>query len=76
MTTGLTFGTIAALFGLSHGAIDQARYSFLFATVIGSAAVPTVIANALFLPGHLIPDSTAEREETAVERPAAARAAR
>src|SRR5205807_3644736 len=26
MSTGLTFGTISALFGLSHGIIDQAQY--------------------------------------------------
>jgi hypothetical protein len=55
MSTGLTFGTISALFGLSHGVIDQAQYSYLVATVIGSAVIPTVIGNAWFLPRHLIP---------------------
>src|SRR5437867_4623189 len=55
MSTGLTFGSISALFGLSHGIIDQAQYSFLIAAVIGSAIVPTLIANAFFLPRHLIP---------------------
>jgi Kef-type K+ transport system membrane component KefB len=55
MSTGLTFGTISALFGLSHGIIDQAQYSFLVAAVIGSAVVPTIIANAFFLPRHLLP---------------------
>ena len=55
MSTGLTFGTISALFGLNHGVIDQGQYSFLVATVIGSAVVPTVIANAFFMPGHLLP---------------------
>lgn len=58
MSTGLTFGTIAALFGFSHGVITQAQYSVLVATVIGSAVVPTVIANAVFLPRHLIHSST------------------
>jgi Kef-type K+ transport system membrane component KefB len=53
MSTGLTFGTISALFGLSHGVIDQAQYSALVAAVIGSAVVPTLIANAFFLPIHL-----------------------
>jgi Kef-type K+ transport system membrane component KefB len=53
MSTGLTFGTISALFGLSHGVIDQAQYSALVAAVIGSAVVPTLIANAFFLPVHL-----------------------
>jgi glutathione-regulated potassium-efflux system ancillary protein KefC len=55
MSTGLTFGTISALFGLNHGVIDQGQYSFLVATVIGSAVVPTVIANAFFMPRHLLP---------------------
>ncbi|MDR3368866.1 cation:proton antiporter [Rhodoferax sp.] len=54
MSTGLTFGTISALFGLSHHLIDQAQYSALVATVIGSAVVPTLIANAFFLPRHLM----------------------
>ncbi|NDU93187.1 MAG: cation:proton antiporter [Ferrovum sp.] len=54
MSTGLTFGTISALFGLSHQLIDQAQYSALVATVIGSAVVPTLIANAFFLPHHLL----------------------
>ena len=40
MSTGLTFGTISALFGLQHGVIDQAQYSHLVATVIGSAVIP------------------------------------
>jgi Kef-type K+ transport system membrane component KefB len=54
MSTGLTFGTISALFGLSHGVVDQAQYSALVAAVIGSAVVPTLIANAFFLPRHLL----------------------
>src|SRR5215467_7184951 len=53
MSTGLTFGTISSLFGLSHGIIDQSQYSALVAAVIGSAVVPTVIANAFYLPHHL-----------------------
>lgn len=54
MSTGLTFGTISALFGFSHQLIDQAQYSALVAAVIGSAVVPTLIANAFFLPRHLL----------------------
>jgi glutathione-regulated potassium-efflux system ancillary protein KefC len=54
MSTGLTFGTIASLFGLQHGIIDQAQYSFLVATVVGTAIVPTAIANAYFSPRHLL----------------------
>lgn len=65
MSTGLTFGTISALFGLSHGVIDQAQYSYLVATVIGSAVVPTMFANAWFMPRHLLPKT--ERESTTKE---------
>lgn len=54
MSTGLTFGTISALYGLSNGIVSQAQYSHLVAVVIGSAIVPTVIANAVFLPRHLL----------------------
>lgn len=54
MSTGLTFGTISSLFGLNHGIITQAQYSHLVATVIASAVVPTLVANALFLPSHLL----------------------
>jgi len=55
MSTGLTFGTISALYGLSHGLVTQVQYSYLVAVVIGSAVVPTLIANAAFLPRHLLP---------------------
>ncbi|MBP2673867.1 MAG: potassium transporter Kef [Deltaproteobacteria bacterium] len=55
MSTGLTFGSISALFGLSHGIIDKGQYSLLILVVIGSAVVPTIIANAFFLPRYLLP---------------------
>ncbi|MGZ5137769.1 MAG: cation:proton antiporter [Burkholderiales bacterium] len=55
MSTGLTFGSISALFGLSHNIIDQTQYSILIGVVVASAVVPTLIANAWFLPHHLIP---------------------
>jgi glutathione-regulated potassium-efflux system ancillary protein KefC len=61
MSTGLTFGTISALFGLNHGIIDQAQYSHLVATVIGSAVIPTMIANAWFMPRHLLSRPKVER---------------
>src|SRR5208283_1559927 len=57
MSTGLTFGTISALFGLNHQIISAAQYSYLVATVIASAVVPTAIANAWFMPRHLLPKS-------------------
>jgi len=55
MSTGLTFGTISALFGYSHGIISKEQYSFLVAVVIASAVIPTLIANRFFLPSHLLP---------------------
>src|SRR5262249_24558865 len=62
MSTGLTFGTISALFGLSRRIIDQGQYSALVAAVIASAVIPTVIANAFYLPRHLLPASRPEEE--------------
>lgn len=50
MSTGLTFGTISALFGLTKGIIDQSQYTILVAAVIGSAVVPTLIAQRWFQP--------------------------
>ena len=55
MSTGLTFGTISALFGLTHGIVSQSQYSHLVAVVIGSAVIPTMVANTLFLPRHPLP---------------------
>jgi len=61
MSTGLTFGSISALFGLTHGIINQTQYSLLIAAVIGSAVIPTIIANAFYLPKYLLPKK-AEKE--------------
>lgn len=75
MSTGLTFGTISALFGLSRGIIDQGQYSALVAAVIGSAVFPAVIANAFYLPRHLLPEPEPEpaaREQTKAPVPSPA----
>jgi Kef-type K+ transport system membrane component KefB len=50
MATGLTFGSIAALFGLTHGFIDRTQYTELVTVVILSAFVPTLVAQQLFQP--------------------------
>ena len=50
MSTGLTFGSISALFGLNNHIIDQAQYTILLTAVIGSAVVPTLIAQIWFHP--------------------------
>jgi Kef-type K+ transport system membrane component KefB len=73
MSTGLTFGTISALFGYNHHIIDQAQYSYIVGTVIASAVIPTMIANSFFLPRHLLPHAvTGKKPEQAVQRQAAA----
>jgi len=50
MSTGLTFGTISALFGLNQGIIDQEQYTILVTVVVLSAVVPTLIAQQFFQP--------------------------
>ncbi|MEM3341588.1 MAG: cation:proton antiporter [Thermoplasmata archaeon] len=55
MSTGLTFGTISALYGYSHNIISKDQYSFIVGAVIASAVVPAVIASVKFIPRHLIP---------------------
>lgn len=50
MSTGLTFGTIASLYGLNAGIIDRTQFSVLITTVILSAIIPTAIAQRLFSP--------------------------
>ena len=50
MATGLTFGTISALFGLQNKIIDQRQYTILVTVVILSAFVPTLIAQKFFQP--------------------------
>lgn len=50
MSTGLTFGTISALFGLNNHYITKDQYSVLVTVVIASAVVPTMIAQKWFKP--------------------------
>jgi Kef-type K+ transport system membrane component KefB len=50
MSTGLTFGSISALFGLTNHIINQEQYTVLVTAVIGSAVVPTLIAQIWFHP--------------------------
>jgi Kef-type K+ transport system membrane component KefB len=58
MSTGLTFGTISALFGLNAGIIDATQFSLLVTVVVVSAVVPTAVAERWFLP-----DPRRERHE-------------
>jgi Kef-type K+ transport system membrane component KefB len=62
MSTGLTFGTISSLYGLTAGIIDRTQFSLLVTVVVLSAVVPTAIAERWFLPDAA--------EERALHRPA------
>jgi Kef-type K+ transport system membrane component KefB len=48
MSTGLTFGTITSLYGLSAHIIDRTQFSLLVAVVVLSAIVPTAIAQRFY----------------------------
>lgn len=52
MSTGLTFGIIASVFGLTSGIINQLQYSLLIGVVVASAVIPTFIAQKWFMPVH------------------------
>jgi Kef-type K+ transport system membrane component KefB len=53
MATGLTFGSISALYGYTHGLVTRSQYSVLLTVVILSAVIPTVIAQRLYQPRTL-----------------------
>lgn len=63
MSTGLTFGTISALYGLNNKIITKHQYSYLVAVIIASAVIPTLIANKFFLPTHLLKKLVPTEEE-------------
>jgi Kef-type K+ transport system membrane component KefB len=72
MSTGLTFGSISALFGLTNKIIDQSQYTILVTAVIGSAVVPTLIAQTWFQPKFkaiTAEPETLEAEQVAGEEP-------
>lgn len=66
MSTGLTFGTIAALYGLTNGYIDRPVYAVLVTVVILSAVVPTILATTFFEP-HAAVEADFEDFEAAEE---------
>lgn len=71
MSTGLTFGTISSLYGLNAGIIDRQQFTILIGAVIGSAIIPTVIAQRWFAPAlHVLTaDEIAEIEDEEFEPP-------
>lgn len=50
MSTGLTFGSISAMFGLTNNIINQSQYSILVTGVVLSGVIPTLIAQGFFRP--------------------------
>jgi len=54
MSTGLTFGTISALYGLTNQYITNSQYSVIVSVVILSAVIPTLIAQKFFFPRNLL----------------------
>jgi len=67
MSTGLTFGTISALYGLTAHIIDRTQFSLLVTVVVLSAIVPTAIAQRWFsppvhpsYPHHILPPDSSE----------------
>lgn len=75
MSTGLTFGTIAALYGFTNGYIDGPTYTILVTVVILSAVVPTLLATTFFEPRvpaeEAFEDAEAAEEIDASPRPRA-----
>jgi Kef-type K+ transport system membrane component KefB len=62
MSTGLTFGSISALFGLTNHIINETQYTILLTAVIGSAVVPTMIAERWFQPEFKLLAAEAETD--------------
>ena len=67
MSTGLTFGTISALYGLTAHIINRTQFSLLVTVVVLSAIIPTAIAQRWFSPKvtgeqrhHLMPPDPSE----------------
>jgi Kef-type K+ transport system membrane component KefB len=70
MSTGLTFGTISALFGLTNHIIDQTQYTILVTVVIASAVIPTLIAQRYFEPPRVEAVPKGDGPDVANTRPA------
>lgn len=73
MSTGLTFGTISSLYGLNAGIIDRTQFSLLLTVVVGSAVVPTFIAQRWFTPHHALVEAESAGVPARTDVPAATR---
>ncbi len=52
MSTGLTFGLVAAVYGLNNGLISTTVYSIVTGVLVVSAILPTFIAEKWYSPKH------------------------
>lgn len=68
MSTGLTFGTISALYGLQAGHLTSAQFSILVGVVIATAIVPTFVAQRWFSPAlpEQVQEEVLAREEESI----------
>jgi Kef-type K+ transport system membrane component KefB len=62
MSTGLTFGTILALYGLTNKYISNSQYSVNVTVVILSAVIPTLIAQKFFFPKNVLRERVLQGE--------------
>jgi len=67
MSTGLTFGTISALYGLQAGYVDKTQFTVLVTVVIATAVIPTIIAQRFFQPP--LPGPAAKPTESSSQAP-------
>ena len=51
-STGLTFGLVAAVFGLNNTLINQTEYSVITGILVLSAILPTFVAEKYYTPVH------------------------
>lgn len=72
MSTGLTFGSISALFGLTNHYITNFQYSVLVTVVIMSAVIPTLIGQTFFQPKTGLAHEITPDEATLIEEERAA----
>ena len=52
MSTGLTFGLVAAVFGLNNALINQTEYSIITGILVLSVILPTFVAEKYYTPVH------------------------
>jgi len=65
----LAFGAASMPLGFSDGVSGRIRRPHRPAALVGSAVLPTAIANARYLPVHLLPEEERRLRESAYGEP-------